>query len=96
MIKKIKDLLSGFSDKEESVDEEKISLLDKACSALLIEVAFADKIFNESEIISLKDSLKETYNLQDDMINELIDTIQQFKEFMYDYFLSIDQSQLFL
>ena len=51
MIKKIKDLLSGFSDKEESVDEEKISLLDKACSALLIEVAFADKIFNESEII---------------------------------------------
>ncbi len=77
MIKKIKDLLSGFSDKEESVDEEKISLLDKACSALLIEVAFADKIFNESEIISLKDSLKETYNLQDDMINELIDDAEK-------------------
>jgi len=77
MIKKIKDLLSGFSDKEESVDEEKISLLDKACSALLIEVAFADKIFNASEITSLKDSLQETYNLQDDMINELIDDAEK-------------------
>mgnify|MGYP001437413691 FL=1 len=77
MIKKIKDLISSFSDKEESINEEKISLLDKACSALLIEVAFADKIFNESEIISLKDSLKETYNLQDDMINELIDDAEK-------------------
>ena len=77
MINKIKDLISSFSDKEETIDEEKISLLDKACSALLIEVAFADKIFNESEIISLKDSLKETYNLQDDMINELIDDAEK-------------------
>ena len=77
MINKIKELISSFSDKEESIDEEKISLLDKACSALLIEVAFADKIFNESEIISLKDSLKETYNLQDDMINELIDDAEK-------------------
>ena len=57
--------------------EEKISLLDKACSALLIEVAFADKIFNESELVSLKDSLKETYNLQDDIINELIDDAEK-------------------
>ena len=88
MIKKIKDLLSSFSDKEESIDEEKISLLDKACSALLIEVAFADKIFNESEIISLKDSLKETYNLQDDMINELIDDAEKTVEestYLYEY-----------
>ena len=77
MINKIKDLISSFSDKDETIDEEKISLLDKACSALLIEVAFADKIFNESEIISLKDSLKETYNLQDDMINELIDDAEK-------------------
>ena len=77
MIKKIKDLLSNFSKEEERIEEEGISKLDKACSALLIEVAFADKIFNESEIISLKDSLKETYNLQDDMINELIDDAEK-------------------
>ena len=30
-----------------------------------------------TEIISLKDSLKETYNLQDDMINELIDDAEK-------------------
>ena len=58
MIKRIKDLLSNFSNHEEEIKDEKISSLDKACSALLIEVAYADKIFDESEIISLKDSLK--------------------------------------
>ena len=39
---------------------------------MLIEVAFADKIFDESEISSLKNSLKETYGLEDEIINELI------------------------
>ena len=72
MIKKIKDLLSNFSNQEEEIEDEKISSLDKACSALLIEVAYADKIFDESEINSLKDSLKETYNIDEEIINELI------------------------
>ena len=72
MIKRIKDLLSNFSNQEEDVEDEKISSLDKACSALLIEVAYADKIFDESEIISLKESLKETYNIDDKIIDELI------------------------
>ena len=72
MIKRIKDLLSNFSNQEENVEDEKISSLDKACSALLIEVAYADKIFDESEIISLKESLKETYNIDDIIIDELI------------------------
>ena len=72
MIKRIKDLLSNFSNQEEDVDDERISSLDKACSALLIEVAYADKIFDESEIISLKESLKETYNIDDIIIDELI------------------------
>lgn len=77
MIKKIKDLLSTYSRQEEKIDEEKISLLDKACSALLIEVAFADKIFNESEIVSLKDSLKDTYGLEDKVIDELINDAEK-------------------
>lgn len=72
MIKRIKDLLSNFSNLEEDVEDEKISSLDKACSALLIEVAYADKIFDESEIISLKESLKETYDIDDIIIDELI------------------------
>ena len=72
MIKRIKDLLSNFSKQEEVIVEEKISSLDKACSALLIEVAYADKIFEESEIISLKGSLKETYNIDEKIIDELI------------------------
>ena len=71
MIKKIKDLLSNFSKEEERI-EEGISKLDKACSALLIEVAFADKVFDESEISSLTTSLKEIYNLEHDTINELV------------------------
>ena len=72
MIKKIKDLLSNFSNQEEEIEDEKISSLDKACSALLIEVAYADKVFDESEINSLKDSLKETYNIDEEIIKELI------------------------
>jgi len=72
MIKRIKDLLSNLSNQEEDVEDEKISSLDKACSALLIEVAYADKIFDESEIISLKESLKETYDIDDIIIDELI------------------------
>ena len=72
MIKGIKNLISNFSKQEEDKEEEKISSLDKACSALLIEVAYADKVFDESEIISLKESLKETYKLDDEIIDELI------------------------
>ena len=72
MIKRIKDLLSNFSNQEEVIEDEKISSLDKACSALLIEVAYADKVFDESEINSLRESLKETYNIDEEIINELI------------------------
>ena len=72
MIKRIKDLLSNFSSQEEVIEDEKISSLDKACSALLIEVAYADKVFDESEINSLRESLKETYDIDEQIIDELI------------------------
>ena len=72
MIKRIKDLLSNFSNQEEVIENNKISSLDKACSALLIEVAYADKIFDESEINSLRESLKETYDIDEQIIDELI------------------------
>ena len=72
MIKRIKDLLSNFSNQEEEIEDKKMSSLDKACSALLIEVAYADKVFDESEINSLKESLKETYNIDEEIIHQLI------------------------
>ena len=73
MIKKLKDLLINYSNNEEETPQESISILNKACAALLIEVAFADKIFNESEVSSLMKILKETYSLEEEMIQDLID-----------------------
>ena len=72
MIKKIKNLITNLSGKEEIVDEMGESKLNNACAALLVEVAFADKDFDEREKESLKVSLLETYNLAEDSINEII------------------------
>ena len=72
MIKKIKNLITNLSGKEEIVDEIGGSKLNNACAALLVEVAFADKDFDEREKESLKVSLLETYKLEEDSINEII------------------------
>ena len=72
MIKKIKDFITNLSDKTENLEEKEESLLNNACAALLVEVAFADKEFDEQEKISLKTSLLETYNLEESAINEII------------------------
>ena len=72
MIKKIKNLITNLSGKEEIVDEIGGSKLNNACAALLVEVAFADKEFDEKEKESLKVSLLETYNLEEYAINEII------------------------
>ena len=63
MIKKLKDLISNFSEKNEATDFQDISNLDNACAALLIEIAFADKDFDKSEQDSLKKSLMECYKI---------------------------------
>ena len=72
MIKKIKDLISNLSGKEEVAEPDKELRLNNACAALLVEVAFADKDFDQKEKESLKISLLETYNLDEDTINEII------------------------
>tara|TARA_Y100000766_G_scaffold84766_1_gene72036 strand:+ start:37 stop:489 length:453 start_codon:yes stop_codon:yes gene_type:complete len=72
MIKKIKDLISNLSGKEEVAEPDKELRLNNACAALLVEVAFADKDFDQKEKESLKTSLLETYNLDEDAINEII------------------------
>ena len=72
MINKIKDLLTNFGNKEEIEEESDLSQLNNACAALLIEIAFADKEFDETEKISLKQTLVETYAIEDNEIDEII------------------------
>jgi len=72
MIKKIKDLLSNFSKDEEIEESSEFAKLDKACAALLVEIAFADKEFNNEEKESLKEALINSYNLEEEAIEEII------------------------
>ncbi len=73
MIDKIKDLISNFSKKEESNQELSSSLLDNACAALLVEIAFADKDFDDTEKDSLRETLIQTYGLNEREIEEIIE-----------------------
>ena len=73
MIKKLRDLISNFSKKTENEDIQDISDLDNACAALLVEIAFADKDFDESEQDSLRKSLMECYKISEEEINEIIE-----------------------
>ena len=72
MINKIKDLLTNFGHKEKIEEESDLSQLNNACAALLIEIAFADKEFDETEKISLKQTLIETYSIEEAEIDEII------------------------
>ena len=76
MINKIKDLISNFSKKEELNEEPDLSLLNSACAELLVEIAFADKDFEEREKQSLKESLIQTYGIEESKIQEIIDDAQ--------------------
>ena len=72
MINKIKDLITNFGNKEETVEESSISQLNNACAALLVEIAFADKDFDETEKTSLKQTLITTYSIEEAEIDEII------------------------
>ena len=72
MIKKIKELISNLSDKDVQENSQDPSLINNACAALLIEIAYADKDFDESEKMSLKNSLMTTYKIDEIEIDELI------------------------
>jgi uncharacterized tellurite resistance protein B-like protein len=72
MINKIKDLITRFNTKEETTEDSSSNLLDNACAALLVEIAFADKDFDETEKTSLKQSLIETYAVDESDIEEII------------------------
>ena len=72
MIKKIKELISNLSDKDVQEESQDPSLINNACAALLIEKAYADKDYDESEKMSLKNSLMTTYKIDEIEIDELI------------------------
>ena len=77
MIKKIKDLITKISNKEEIEESSNILQLDRACAALLVEIAFADKDFDEREKESLKQSLLKSYAIDIDTINEIINDAEK-------------------
>ena len=72
MINKIKDLITKFGKEEEIQEELNLTLLNNSCAALLVEIAFADKDFDETEKASLKQSLIETYAIDESDIEEII------------------------
>ena len=72
MINKIKNLISNLSKKEEEHKELDSSLLDNACAALLVEIAFADKDFDDTEKDSLRETLVKTYGVKVEEIEEII------------------------
>ena len=72
MINKIKDLITKFGKEEEIQEESNLTLLNNSCAALLVEIAFADKDFDETEKASLKQSLIETYAVDESDIEEII------------------------
>ena len=72
MINKIKDLITKFGKEEEIQEESNLTLLNNSCAALLVEIAFADKDFDETEKASLKQSLIEAYAIDESDIEEII------------------------
>ena len=75
MLKKIKEHISNLSNEPiEMADQEQkdTEIINNACAALLIETALADKVFNEEELISMKQTLNKVYKVDEKDIEELI------------------------
>ena len=49
----------------------------KACIALLLETSMADEILDESELVTLKNSLQKDFLIDEDEIDELIDLAKE-------------------
>lgn len=75
MLKKIKEYIAEFSQNssdEDNLKETKTSLINNACAALLIETALADKVFNEAELNSMKETLINIYKIESKDVEEII------------------------
>ena len=79
MLKNIKNFISNFTEKDGDIEVPKIAenSLNKACAVLLIETALADKNFSSEEIVSMKNTLQTTYNIEEKIIEDLIKEAQQ-------------------
>ena len=80
MLKKIKEYITEFSKNspdEDHLEETKTSLINNACAALLIETAFADKIFNEAELNSMKETLIKVYEIDSKDVEQIINDSKQ-------------------
>ena len=49
----------------------------KACIALLLETSMADEILDESELMTLKNTLQKDFQIDEDEIDELIDLAKE-------------------
>ena len=75
MLKKIKEHISNLGNEpSEKADQEQKEpdLINNACAALLIETALADKVFNEEELASMKQTLNKVYKVDEKDMEELI------------------------
>ena len=76
MLKKIRSIFTKTS--EDITEKEQVSQnIDKTCTALIIEVALADKVFDESEVHLLKEMLLKAYTLEAEDIQDLIENAEK-------------------
>ena len=75
MLKKIKEYISDLGNESSEIpnqEQKDTEIINNACAALLIETALADKVFNEDELISMQQTLKKVYKIDEKDIEELI------------------------
>ena len=76
MLKKIKEYISDLGNESSEIpnkEQKDKEIINNACAALLIETALADKVFNDEELASMKQTLKIVYKVEEKDIEELID-----------------------
>ena len=76
MLKKIRSIFTKTSE-EVSEKEQVTQKIDKTCAALIIEVALADKVFDESEVNLLKEMLLKAYTLKPQDVQDLIENAEK-------------------
>ena len=76
MLKKIRSIFTKTSE-DIAENEQVLQNIDKTCTALIIEVALADKVFDESEVNLLKEMLLKAYTLEAEDIQDLIENAEK-------------------
>ena len=76
MLNKIKEYISELGKDSAGISNEEqdnTEIINNACAALLIETALADKVFNDEELASMKQTLNKVYKVDEKDIEDLID-----------------------